>query len=369
MKTLRRPRSRTSGSIRALGTKHRVGTQYRHGGYLDTASDVQFIIEARTSRFEMGDFAVRHFDKDRIFEFVVPSGIGDVSWVYSKISKLGQQTGKEVLLYSCADEPRRSGPFIKLLPGVRWGGYDRSIASWEAITRCMPDDWPDHMGLSPLIDGGIKFLAPNLFLERGKPLRDWLPKLTTDYHYDLRIPTLDRRQGDRTASECTNPIIVVYVSNRDKERFDVGGWKLWSIRQWHEFLRGVMSLETCRGGTIVLVGERYDRDKTAEVARLCRKSRLNVLTMIGQPLGAVVRLMQRANYMFSYPSGLGILANVVRLPCLMLLPWMLRGLVDAYADPADVAANRYRAWPDPKPEEALDWFSRVGAVQAQLQQS
>jgi len=45
----------------------------------------------------------------------------------------------------------------------------------------------------------------------------------------------------------------------------------------------------------------------------------------------------------------------------MLLPWILKGLENSYANPVNLAYNRYRAWVNPKPDEALDWFKHIAA--------
>ena len=48
----------------------------------------------------------------------VPSGIGDVSWLYSKLKHAGP------LGYKIADGwPYRTKQFLELLPNVRWAEY------------------------------------------------------------------------------------------------------------------------------------------------------------------------------------------------------------------------------------------------------
>ena len=85
--------------------------------------------------------------------------------------------------------------------------------------------------------------------------------------------------------------------------------------------------------------------------------------LIAQPLGMALHCLARSNYCFSYPSGIGILANVLHTPGLMLLPWLLSGLEKAYADPCDLASQRYRAWANPSPEQAFEWFKNVSMPQ------
>jgi hypothetical protein len=45
----------------------------------------------------------------KVSHFCIPAGIGDASWVYSKLSTLSRLTGREVLI-SMPDEAPRRGP-------------------------------------------------------------------------------------------------------------------------------------------------------------------------------------------------------------------------------------------------------------------
>ena len=52
-------------------------------------------------------------------KFGVAAGIGDLSWIYSKLKHIGQP-----LEFQVADGfPRRSLPFLKLLPGIEYAEY------------------------------------------------------------------------------------------------------------------------------------------------------------------------------------------------------------------------------------------------------
>ena len=65
----------------------------------------------------------------------VPSGIGDVSWIYSKICNYEG----EIELVVCGDGPRRTGPFIDILPGVKNGGYG-DFSYHDILREQVPED-------------------------------------------------------------------------------------------------------------------------------------------------------------------------------------------------------------------------------------
>src|SRR5437016_5616600 len=125
------------------------------------------------------------------FQFCVPGGIGDISWVCSKIKHLPAMLGKQVILTSGSKELpavlHRAHTFIDLLPEVHWGGYLPQRESWDSVSQCLPSEWPDYMGWGPFHQKRPVNLSANMHLEMGRKLRDWLPMLPTDYHYDLKF--------------------------------------------------------------------------------------------------------------------------------------------------------------------------------------
>ncbi len=296
----------------------------------------------------------------KCFQFIVPMGIGDVSWVYSKIRHLKSMTGRETILYCpAADAPKRGGDLIELLPDVHWGGYIGDEDSQSVLSQSLPANWPAKMGTWEFL--GSKYrrrLAANMHLESGRKLDEWLPCLPTDYHYTIGIPGGCLSEADDVMKHSGPRPIAVYISGRDKDEAIAGGWSLWKEQEWIDFLVDVANTPEASGATFVFIGAEYDRDKTEAVASAIEDAGHGVRRVISRPLGVALECLRRCSYSFCYPSGIGILANVLRVPGVMLLPWSLADLAETYADPCDIAARRYRAWPDPKPDEVLDWCLR-----------
>lgn len=306
---------------------------------------------------------------ERCEHFCLPSGIGDISWVVSKIWSLQQRTGKNIILHASGrDQPNRGGDFIQLLGKYfKWGGYLHDRESWEVIIQSMPPDLPARMGDGPWTNfPKIKNLSANIHLELGNTINSWHPRLPIDYHYDIWVGKYQMDTARRVMGGLTRPIFAVYVSNRAKDHLKKGGWNLWSEEEWINFLVGVGETPEVSQGSFVLIGADYDADKTQSVGdELVRRGK-NVKYCVGRHLGAALCCLKLSNYFFGYPGGLGIIANVIHLPGIMLLPWYLEVLERAYADPVDMDNCRYRAWSNPKPSEVLDWFKNVGMVQALL---
>lgn len=301
---------------------------------------------------------------DRVVQLIVPPGIGDISWVYSKICHLSKAIGMPVLLFAPQEYPPRAGDFVPLLPEVHWGGYLEGIDSSFVITQALPDSWPLAMGLTPFLPGPKNqriMVSANLHLETGKNLQNWLPLLPLNYHYPISIPEAEKLQADILLAPLPNPRIAVYVSSLAMEQARYGGWSLWRAEQWITFLHRISEL--CSGCSFVLLGAEYDREKTETVGYGLQNKGHTVLSIIGYPLGVALRALERCNFSFSYPSGIGIVANVLRTPGIMLLPWILEGLEKTYADPLDLKMQRYRAWAGAGPEDVFNWFRNFSMPQ------
>ena len=286
-------------------------------------------------------------------QFVVPAGIGDISWIYSKVMHLQNFIGRQVILSVANDAYRRAEQFVRMLPNVHWGGYVDDRTSWQVISQSLPPDWTDVMGWGFPVKDYPQNLAANIHLEFGRKLKDWWPRLPIEYHYKLAIPANDREVARRIWSTLPARWVCVYVSGHN-------GWDLWTPADWIEFLSIVFRQRALRNFGIVFVGDSCDAEQTRSVIDAMRAQDVPVAECFAKPLGVALSLIRAADYYFGYPSGLSILANVLHTPGMMLLPLPLENLAEAYADPVCLASHRYRCLVDPRPSEAAQWFNRRG---------
>jgi hypothetical protein len=288
-------------------------------------------------------------------QFCVPPGIGDFSWLYSKIRHLRELTGREVLIYSPEETPRRVNDLVPLLPDVRWGGFLHDRQGWDVTHQALPGDWPGE-GFGLFLDKPVRNLSANLWLELGRPLAEFMPKLPTDYHYPLNIPIEDEERAEDLIGEHDGPLVAVYCSNRDKEQF--AEWALWNAKQWADFCQQVSKL--LPGASFAVLGASYDRDKSEEVIELLKRRKLNVVPVLGERLGVALSVLKRSAIGFFFPSGLGIMMHVLGRPGAMLLPGFLAGLTDSWLDPKDAKTGKFKCFPAGTPEEVLGWFTKTG---------
>lgn len=282
--------------------------------------------------------------------FIIPPGIGDVSWIVSKLTTFSQQSGYPIYLSTPGDDPRRSHQLVELLPekyGIRWAGYT------EGRTSSVLRD-AEETKLATLKPGKWQCLAVNQWLESGRKLADWESWLPIDYHYDLDIGAEEVARADELLatlpSEYGGNLVSIYTSNRQKDLNP--GWDLWSTYDWVELIQEINLIEP---HCFVLIGADYDSDRTNEVAARLGERGVRYVRCLGETLGTALECMRQSRFGVFYPSGIGILADVLNVPGVMLLPHVLRRMSGTYADPEHLKKGTYLAWATPAVDGVLRW--------------
>jgi hypothetical protein len=283
-----------------------------------------------------------------MLRFKVLSGIGDISWVYSKCLELTKK--REIGFVICNDAPPRSAPFVDLLPRITNLGYGDFSAS-SGFGDLLPPD----TDLSRLADGTYT-VSVNPYLESGMRLHEIFPKQKTHYHYEFAIRDADKDRAKTILSEGkTHPFIGFYASsyNHSAER------GFWNYDEWAIFLREIALLYPT--ATFFALGAAYD-NKTQDVLHTIRQSGLTAVDAMNLDIGATIEVIRGLDYLFAFPSGLGILADVVQTPCMM---WYFNNFADpfinTYPDPEHVASGKHINLLYHKVPEALTCFKERGA--------
>lgn len=280
-----------------------------------------------------------------MLEFFVPPGIGDISWLYSKLTQLARE--RRIGFRIGASSVNRSGPFVDLLPDIVNLGYGDHLYPYPHLS---PDE-----DLSRL-DDGVYGICANPYLEAGRKLQaiySWQP---TDYHYPLRISDAERQQAASFIDERHGrPRIGLYASSSMHR----GEWSFWEVHDWLVFVQMLSSRYP--EAAFYVIGAEYD-DRTMLIAGEMARLKWNVANGVGRfGIGATIEVIRRLDYFFSFPSGLGILADVVNTPCLMWYPrWNKDLFIDTYADPVNVDLGRHLNQLYVEPNEAFCYFLARG---------
>jgi len=261
-----------------------------------------------------------------MIRFLVPPGIGDISWVYSKVADLA--TRRKIGFQIAKSFVPRGSQIVDLFPNIANLGFSEATYPYPMlIAECNLEDVTD----------GLWGISANPFLESGMKLHEIWPKQKTDYHYKLNTTDSDRSNAEKLLEAAEGEVAIgIYCSSTRHAKPD----QFWDIAEWFDFTDRLRRLYP--KVTLYFLGANYD-NKTSDLAFVTKVAGHRGVDCVGKLcLGETVEVIRRLNYFFSFPSGLAILANVVRTPCHM---WYFHNnvpkLLDTYADPADIESGHH----------------------------
>jgi hypothetical protein len=265
--------------------------------------------------------------------------------MYSKLVNLGLPLD----VWVSPGQPARALPYAELLPGVAavtYGGLDYKRLKAQAL----PAITTSHQ-LRAIADAGVRVcLEANSHLEAGYRLEQWLPDLPTVYHYEMKIEP-HAGAADVLYPITPEPFVLVYASSMGS----VKAWNGWQAPDWANFM--LLLRQRVADVPFVLTGAPWDAQLGAYVEQTARSAGLRITNLIGKThIGSTLRLMQRAAYFVSFPSGLGILANVINVPATMLYPPQIKNIMGTWADPETLKSNRFKECLFCPPEQLVGWL-------------
>lgn len=288
-----------------------------------------------------------------MYTFKVPAGIGDFSWVYSKLVNFGQP----FRLIVCGDQPRRTLPFAEILPAIKSAEY--GPFSYWPIFETMKLGLPENTDMKSL-EPGEYYIAANTWLEHANKLADFLPSLRTTYHYKFKNLSPYCKADFWKHDFSGKRLIGVYTSKYANYCND---FKFWSEQEWVDFLT---QLKNVVGECVFFfIGASFDNNDLGNVIAKRIQEFAQTVNLIGQThIGEVVALLKTLDYLVSFPSGIGVLGDVVNIPTMHFIPKAresLRNLVNTYADPVNVRSGKHINQLFCTPEEAIQKFIEKGA--------
>jgi len=277
---------------------------------------------------------------NKVLTLAVPSGIGDISWLYSKLHCA--PPGFVFDLEVADGWPHRSVEFCQMLPRVREAKYaDFNYTDIMSFQRMHGLDTFEKVAACGF---GRIFLAPNEHLEAGRRLEGWLPDLPTDFHYQLRTSAAQCDAGFDIFQEVKNKfpntvrIGVSAASYRGSE-----AWSTWRAERWNRFLDLVQKAaggEAC----FVLMGGFWD-DLTYALSK-----RDDAFELVGKTdIGTAYMLHNYLDGYVGFSSGLGVMRTLLGLPTMMLWPAHQVELSTSWAPPEMLREHSYVAaqWIEP----------------------
>lgn len=275
----------------------------------------------------------------------MPPGIGDISWIYSKLAGLGRPLRIEI-----ADSgPRRALPYLDLLPLVKEAAYVKAANPAKMrLGKASP-----HWGMDDLIGLARAETVPidlNSWLEAGNRIEGFMPEIPTVHHYEMLQPLagpsdlgniLWLRNGH-------SRYISFYCANSDTVR----RWHGWNPQQWSALADMLMQEYDLDG--IALLGAEWDRPFAEKVLAA---TDVMLFELVGKSrLAVTLDVLRRSLYLVAFPSGIPILATVMSRPTVMFYPDSLTGLMTSWVPPDVLQDGTYKAMHFCDPQQVFEWI-------------
>jgi len=249
----------------------------------------------------------------------------------------------------------RGKEFVDLLPNIVNRGYS-NIPYHMILNSLLPTDTE----LWALEDDRRYHISLNLHLEGGGALADAFPAQETAYHYEMKLPPIVNGSPAFQLQQLGSQLKIGFYCSSYAHRKDV---LFWTVPEWVLFFACVRKIYP--KAQFVALGAGYD-DRTHDVFRALSKQGFYATAFFDQHIGETVNVLKELDYFFAFPSGLGILADVVDTPCMMwfwgnLPGWEhMSGLFGKYADPQNVQSFRHITAPYSSVKESFDRFVKHG---------
>lgn len=247
------------------------------------------------------------------YKILVPSGIGDFSWTWSKLVTTPHRFHIEYM----GGYPDRLAAFLALLPA------DRILSIKPNMDYCTRWNergelvcFPRNPGVPPvrkaerlsdLSETELVFLESNTFLEAGNRLEGWLSNEMpeTDFHYQIK--------GALKLSRTADYFVVNFSSYGTK--------KAWGYYEVPDAAHIVKFISVYTGWIPLFVGGEYD-DFTRDVHQYLMEGGSPGISLIGKTpdLLEVIAILQQSQMYFGACSGLMVLSNVFKVPVVTYYP-------------------------------------------------
>lgn len=298
---------------------------------------------------------------------IVPQGIGDIYWVYQRFVELYDQLHIRIAVIRGHDNAgkvvRRAEPFVRTWPGVASVDFvevDHHTYDTLAHLDFQPRWVLDDVEATRSPDG--HFFACNGYLEKGTRLESVNADLPTRWDVEFPIAAESDSYTIQDWVENGQPYLAFYISGHTDQPHpqQLGAWP---VEKWTAFYRALRQAKPeVADMPVVLIGALYDHAvmrRFVEHAKLLRST-----FFLQQSPEQVYHCLDHAWAYVGYQSGLGILADALRCPSLMLYFNSLDGLHYSWCRPEhrDQGIFTAAAFREDPEKVAFDWAARLALI-------
>lgn len=279
--------------------------------------------------------------------FLIPQGIGDVLWALLKIQSVAKTIGDgniDVFVTHLESDHRES----RAMGFLKRFDFIRSVGKLP-VPISLPGAVADEQGYFRYIKDGPRFgevdyaLMPNTPLERGIRIENWLPEFETNWKImdDFLFKNSELRY---VGGHCRYDEYCVFFLGSEAGNTTSGHNRgpVWKPEDWMNLVHGVKMMYP--GLRVLIVGADYD---LSYYTKYIEPQVSGWENMIGSlPIGSTIALLQKAKFVISYQSGIGVAAAYMGVPTGMF--WRAKGdsiIKDIYVSFEEEMAS---AWVPPE---------------------
>lgn len=257
----------------------------------------------------------------------VPAGIGDCCWLLQKLINTGERFNFQLT----NAKPQRGKQIFDLLPQVAASCQYVQGLSYETVDKYNIQKkhryWKD-------IEDRDFLLSCNRHLEEGNRIEKFFPDLGTTYVMPWQTGISKIYLSD--ASSYIGIYPSCYKTNN--------AWNFWKENEWFELISKI-HLE-CPEACFVIIGALFDIDLCGPLIKMLQDAKIPYCDTVGQSLGYFIEVANCLDFFISFPSGLPILNETIRLdpcPTLMFYPRDEKhyGLMQSWARPERLLSHRH----------------------------
>ena len=280
----------------------------------------------------------------KTYKIAVPAGIGDVSWIWSKLSTIKDARFE---IYTPDTYPQRTFGWMDLLgykvvPMIGKHGYNDILMQEILKDYTYNNTWEEILSKHEPDD--VIYLQPNQWFLQGRSLESWIPDLKTDFHYPIYLSVDVFKVVKNWIGNIELPIGIHMASIKGAR-----AWKAWMPNDWSNFI-SIMKEKNPKA-TFILLGGSWDLDMALEVRTLLGKE-FDVLDLVGKTsIGSVIEILKRLTYYVGYSSGLNVMMNVLDKPCTALWPDWQNLHMNCHVEPRMVENRDYMGFVYDNPEK------------------
>lgn len=247
--------------------------------------------------------------ENKEIDLVLLNGIGDVIYTYYKLVNL-INNGYNINIHSTNSYPQRAHQIQPVLKGIKSFKYiDGLVQSKYRMIDPIDLLDPDPKSLF----NGMPVLHINSFLEHGIHINKYLSKYPAIYDIDLNTPEKSHIFAENNINNDYFNIFL-YCSNYNNNR----NCKMHPDPKF--WVKLCELIHSWRGSTkplkINIGGADYDSDLTNDVYEFLQRKKIESTRYINSNFEDMIELIRNSDFCCCYESGIGMVSDVVKTPCL-----------------------------------------------------